>query len=332
MHQELVNLIKCGFNNSQEKGSTQTSTWSTLGAKCKLSKTLKRLHTQQEQERREQEEREQELIEKESKIQDGSKSLPSILVLSMNENKALTQVVTAVPPPPPSSVPLFPVPMRAIPSNPIVANASKKVCDQFDNPESSASSISSLSGSGSSTCTIVCKNVNTVTSSNPTMVKQELLQQKAPESLSMPKTNEPKKEIIEKTNDTDAKLATDNCLVAKPDNHSVTDTLVIKRTLHTSLNLNKKKYSYFNSHRIKSATITTSKAIKPPALPETKLLTSSNKNATTITTTTTTTATTTSNFMCNLLNKQQQQQQPKSFIRSGFSTLRHSVSFNLKCM
>ena len=94
---------------------------------------------------------------------------------------------------------------------------------------------------------------------------------------------------------------------------SSTETIVHRPNNDSS---NKKQFSFFNSHKMKSATVSTKKIvlindeIKP--LYNTRVQTSG-------------TLLVTKNV------DQSQNKQQKSLIRGGFNTLRHSVSFNLKC-
>ncbi len=79
---------------------------------------------------------------------------------------------------------------------------------------------------------------------------------------------------------------------------------------------NKKRFSFFNSHKIKSATVSTNKMvlvndeIKPPNNSRVQ---------------------TSGTLLITKNVDQSQKKQQKSLIRGGFNTLRHSVSFNSKC-
>ena len=85
--------------------------------------------------------------------------------------------------------------------------------------------------------------------------------------------------------------------------------------------LNKKQFSFFNQHRIKSATLTSNK----------KLILINNQIKSSRCSQEKTNSNDEQNKSIKKNAEQPLKKQQKSLIRGGFNTLRHSVSFNLKC-
>jgi hypothetical protein len=99
-------------------------------------------------------------------------------------------------------------------------------------------------------------------------------------------------------------------------------TIVFKSTFENKIDsLNKKRNSLVNGNRIKSATLTTNK----------KLILTNNENDLNNNALAQKNINGEQKLLVKRVIDQPQKTQQKSFIRGGFNTLKHSVSFNIKC-